>query len=219
MMKSYHTNVWLGERLRAFVEGVDRFGKIDSLNQLNKYLNKEISNRVCIIYGLVETGKNTMVRQAIEEMDEERFQKTAYIKIQKRDKLTNLNRDLDRLYENGFRFVFIDEVTLMDDFIDCASLFSDVYAGIGMKIILSGTDSLGFYLASGNELYDRDYTIRTTYIPFAEYSRLLKNDDIDSYIQFVDNNKIFETNEIKNYELVKLYYHFNLLYMNINVLI
>jgi len=41
---------------------------------------------------------------------------------------------------------------------------------------------------------------------------------IDSYIQFVDNNKIFETNEIKNYELVKLYSHFNLLDMNINVL-
>ena len=66
-----------------------------------------------------------------------------------------MNRDLKKLFNAGFRYVFIDEVTLMEDFIDSAALFSDVFATMGMKIVLSGTDSLGFWLAMDEELYDR----------------------------------------------------------------
>ena len=45
---------------------------------------------------------------------------------------------------------FIDEVTLMPDFIDSAALFSDIYAAQGMKIVLSGTDSLGFLVCASS---------------------------------------------------------------------
>jgi len=54
---------------------------------------------------------------------------------------------------------------------------------MGMHIVLSGTDSLGFWLASGNELYDRVRMIHTTFIPYREYSRLLGIDSIDEYIR------------------------------------
>lgn len=37
-----------------------------------------------------------------------------------------LNRDLRRLSEEGIKNVFIDEVTLIKNFIDSASLLSDV---------------------------------------------------------------------------------------------
>ena len=72
-----------------------------------------------------------------------------------------------------------DQVTLMEDFIDSAALFSDVFATMGMKIVLSGTDSLGFWLAMDEELYDRAKPIHTTFIPYREYSRLLGIDSID----------------------------------------
>ena len=98
--------------------------------------------------------------------------------------MAGLNKDLQLLYDSGIRNVFIDEITLMSDFIDSSSLLSDVYAAMGMKIILSGTDSLGFWLAKNQELYDRAYSIHTTFIPFREYSRLLKKDDIDEYIRY-----------------------------------
>lgn len=42
----------------------------------------------------------------------------------------------------------------MEDFIDGAALFSDVYAACGMKIVLSGTDSLGFYFTEGKTIKD-----------------------------------------------------------------
>ena len=50
------------------------------------------------------------------------------------------------------RDIFIDEVTLMDDFIEGAALLSDIYAASGMKIVLSGTDSLGFWISKSNQL-------------------------------------------------------------------
>ena len=46
---------------------------------------------------------------------------------------------------SGYKYVFIDEVTLIEDFIEGAALFSDIFAACGMKIVLSGTDSLGFF--------------------------------------------------------------------------
>ena len=64
------------------------------------------------------------------------------------------------------RYVFIDEVTLMDDFIDGAALFSDVFATSGMKIVLSGTDSLGFIFSEDEQLYDRCILLHRTFIPF-----------------------------------------------------
>ena len=53
-----------------------------------------------------------------------------------------------------------------------------------MKIVLSGTDSLGFWFALHQELYDRAVTIHTTFIPFREHSRLLGIDSIDEYIRY-----------------------------------
>lgn len=83
------------------------------------------------------------------------------------------------------RYVFIDEVTLMRDFIDSAALFSDVFAAMGMKIILSGTDSLGFWAGDGSgALRPGAKPIHTTFIPYREYSRLLGIDSIDEYIRY-----------------------------------
>ena len=63
----------------------------------------------------------------------------------------------------------------------------------GMKIILSGTDSLGFAISAGEELYDRAVTIHTTFIPFREYSRLLGIHDIDEYIRYGGTFRVGET--------------------------
>ena len=110
------------------------------------------------------------------------LEETVYIKVHVSDTMGMLNRDLKKLAARGYKYVFLDEVTLLEDFIDSAALFSDIYAMQGMKIVLSGTDSLGFWFAEHEELYDRAYTIHTTFIPFREHARLLGIHDIDEYI-------------------------------------
>ena len=77
-----------------------------------------------------------------------------FIHIQDRKSLDDVNQDLKYLETKGYRYVFIDEVTLLDDFIEGAALFSDVFAASGMKIVLSGTDSLDFIFTEDEELYD-----------------------------------------------------------------
>ena len=131
-----------------------------------------------------------MVLQAISLLP---IDKTAYIKIMNSDNMAGLNKDLKSLQEDGYRYVFIDEVTLMDEFIDSASLFSDVYAMNGMKIVLSGTDSLGFAISADEELYDRSVMIHTTFIPFREYARLLNIHDVDEYIRYGGTFRVGET--------------------------
>lgn len=112
--------------------------------------------------------------------------KTAYIKATKRDTIADLNRDMKQLRSLGFRFVLLGEVTLAQDSIDSAALLSDIYAAQGMKIALSGMDSLGFWFAPHQELYDRAKMIRTTSTLYREHSRLLGIDQIKECIRYGD---------------------------------
>ena len=180
----FETSVIVGKGLAAMSQGVKGWGLRDCFGQLEDYLYSNESDRVCLVFGLRRTGKTTMLRQAIARMSKEDLSRTAYIKARRSDTMAMMNRDLKKLFDAGFRYVFIDEVTLMRDFIDSAALFSDVFAAMGMKIILSGTDSLGFWLAMDQELYDRAKPIHTTFIPYREYSRLLGIDSIDEYIRY-----------------------------------
>ena len=180
----FETSVVIGNRLLAMTKGVRNWKERDCFKQLQKYLNSAATDRVCLVFGLRRTGKTTMLRQAVLKMTPEQASKTAYIKAKGTDTMAEMNRDLEKLLELGYENVFIDEVTLMEDFIDSAALFSDIYAAQGMKIVLSGTDSLGFWFALHQELYDRAVTIHTTFIPFREHSRLLGIDSIDEYIRY-----------------------------------
>lgn len=183
-MSEYETNVIFGDDLWDMVEHTRYMQTRDLYPQIERYIYGNDRTRVCAVYGLRRTGKTTMLFQAIADMYWDDFLQTAYIKVQTVDEMANINRDLKKLYKYGFKYIFIDEVTLMKDFIDSAALFSDVFVAMGMKIVLSGTDSLGFWLARDNELYDRVQMVHTTFIPYREYSRLLGINSIDKYIEY-----------------------------------
>lgn len=186
----YEMRVVRGGALFAMCRSVDNYGKRECFSQLERFLKSTSSGKVCLIYGLRRTGKTTLVLQAISQLP---LEYTVYIKALSTDSMAMLNRDLKRLSDEGVKNVFIDEVTLIKDFIDSASLLSDVYAMMGMKIVLSGTDSLGLLLSTDDELYDRSFTIHTTFIPFREYARLLGKRDIDEYIRYGGTFRVGET--------------------------
>ena len=190
----FETNVQTGNLLLKMASRVRDLEKRDMFSQITRYLYSDDYTRVCAVYGLRRTGKTTMLFQAIADMSGEDFAKAAYVKLRINDTMTNVIHDLEMLAKADFRYVFIDEVTLMEDFIDSAAMFSDVYVPMGLKIVLSGTDSLGFWFAEGNELYDRVRMVHTTFIPFREYSRLLGIDSIDEYIRYGGTLRRGETN-------------------------
>lgn len=51
-----------------------------------------------------------------------------------------------------------------------------------MKIVLSGTDSLGFFFSEDEQLYDRCIFLHTTFIPYREFEEVLGVKGIDEYI-------------------------------------
>ncbi|MBP5166310.1 MAG: AAA family ATPase, partial [Oscillospiraceae bacterium] len=181
---SFLTNVRTGSALRSFAVPVKGFKKRDCFRALHEYLYGPMQDKVFILYGLRRTGKTTLIRQTFAEMTDEELAKTAFVQITRNDTLAAVNQDLKALEEAGFRFVFFDEVTLMEDFISGAALFSDVYAASGMKIVLSGTDSLGFLFSEDEQLFDRCILLHTTFIPYREFEQVLGVKGIDEYIRY-----------------------------------
>lgn len=177
----FHTNVVTGTGLQALANSVAKYGKRDCFSTLQKFVAGSYDGKICILYGLRRTGKTTLLFQMLSDLP---IEKTAYIKAQTTDDMSRLTKDLKVLFELGYRYVFIDEITLLNDFIDTAAVLSDVFSMMGMKIVVSGTDSLGFAMANRDELYDRSVTIHTSFIPFREYARLLNICSVDSYIEY-----------------------------------
>lgn len=182
--KSYgfKTNVITGDALKNYVSVVSDYKKRGIYKDLCDYIYGDTVDKVLILYGLRRTGKTTLIRQTIDEMNEDDFSKTAFIQIRKGIGLDDVNHDLKHLMNEGYQYVFIDEVTLIDDFIDGAALFSDIFAACGMKIVLSGTDSLGFFFTEDEQLYDRCIFLHTTFIPYKEFEEVLGIKGIDEYI-------------------------------------
>ena len=177
----FYTNVVTGTGLQALANSVAKYGKRNCFSTLQKFVTGSYDGKICILYGLRRTGKTTLLFQMLSELP---IEKTAYIKVQTTDDMSRLTKDLKALFELGYRYVFIDEITLLSDFIDTAAVLSDVFSMMGMKIVVSGTDSLGFAMANRDELYDRSVTIHTSFIPFREYARLLNICSVDSYIEY-----------------------------------
>ena len=189
----YKMRVFTGDALKSLIRSTAQPQKRDCFAALEKFLYSAPTPRICSVYGLRRTGKTTLLHQLIGNMTPNNFNKAAYIKARTTDTMAMLDKDLKALKANGFQFIFIDEITFIEDFIDTASLLSDIYAAMGMKIVISGTDSLGIWLSGTDQLYDRTYMVHTTWIPYREHARLLGTDDIDTYIEYGGTLRAGET--------------------------
>ncbi|MCD8325202.1 MAG: AAA family ATPase [Lachnospiraceae bacterium] len=183
-LHSFHAYVRTGEQLKSYASPVKRYKKRECYAQLHEFVFGEQQDKVFILYGLRRTGKTTLIRQIFLEMTAEQLLKSAFIQVHSGNSLSEINSDLKYLESEGCQYVFIDEVTLMEDFIEGAALFSDIYASSGMKIVLSGTDSLGFIFTEDDQLYDRCIMLHTTFIPYREFENVLGIKGIDEYIRY-----------------------------------
>lgn len=181
---AFYSSVLRGQELAEFAAPTVLWKKRECYRKLHDYVYGNSTDRVFILYGLRRTGKTTLIRQLIAEMSAEVLEKTAFLQINASINLARINSDLKQLAQLGCRYLFIDEVTLMDDFVEGAALFSDVYATRGIKIVLSGTDSLGFLFSEDRELYDRCFMLHTTFVPYREFEGILGLKGIDEYIRY-----------------------------------
>ncbi len=137
---------------------------------------------VCIIYGLHRTGKTTIMQQIMaENADRYSFM---FLESSKKDTMEDVYAYLDEAVKKKVHGVFIDEITKVPDFIENSAYLADIYAKEGLRIVLSGDDSLSIVFAQKSSLFGRTETISTTYISFEEHCRVLGTKDIDDYISY-----------------------------------
>ena len=180
----FNSEVLVGDTLKLFVQRTSGYKSRPIIQKVREYLFSETTGRVLILYGLRRTGKTTIMGQTIAGLDEKQFNQSAFLQVRAEDTLAQINKDLKKLQSLGYQYIFIDEVTLMKDFIEGAALFSDIFAACGMKIVLSGTDSLGFLFTADEQLYDRCEMLHTTFIPYREFENVLGISGIDEYIRY-----------------------------------
>ena len=143
------------------------------------------SDLVKIITGIRRCGKSVILKQVLNEL-EAAGKRCLFLDFDLRPIRTKIpNADALIAYVNDYLgddklYVFLDEVTMMEDFIEGAALFSDVFAASGMKIVLSGID----LFTEDQQLYDRCILLHTTLIPYREFDRVLGIQGIDEYIRY-----------------------------------
>ena len=184
------------EGIRRIVQRrhVQGYKKRYSYETLSNYVFHTDDARVCTLYGLRRTGKTTMMVQMMNDLlSAGKADEVLSIRAGAGDYISDLKKLLNE-HPNA-NYIFIDEATKIEDFQGLASVLADRYAAEeGRRIVLTGTDSLGFKFAMSNELFDRTYVIHTTYIPFREYSYLLNVNEIDDYLRYggtLTDGKVF----------------------------
>lgn len=190
--------IYSGELLKAYalqaLSGINK--ERDAVAALHKYITSPNDRRVCILYGLLFTGKTTMMLQEIRKIAD--FGKCLLMKCGYDSTIMQLREAIEAHPEA--QYIFVDQVTKVKDFISAGSVLANKYAAEGRKIVLSGDDSLAISLAKGDELYDRARLIHTTYIPFKEHRRLTGK-GLTEYIKYggvLPSDNIFRSADTTN---------------------
>jgi len=151
-----------------------------SLESLKSYLTNRTGGKVCMLYGLRRTGKTIMMLDAIRWL--KCYNQCAYIIMSGGDTLKMLYSLISDCIKIGCKYIFIDEVTVLDGFVNSSALLADSYAMAGIHIVLAGTDSFSLRIAAYDGLYDRYVMVNTTYISYMEYSYLLGGIPLMQYV-------------------------------------
>jgi predicted AAA+ superfamily ATPase len=178
----------IGNELRVLCAGAVRLNRRDACHEAEDFLNREGTLRtVGIVYGMRSTGKTIILRQLAGR--EAFLNESAYTTLNYGEyAIDEIYKWITNLYKAGIRYFFIDEITWADGFIDRAMEFADVWASYeGVKIILSGTDSLAFTFAKQESLHGRYVQFTTTKMSYPEYFRILAGD----ILAYVHNGGVF----------------------------
>ena len=176
--------------------------KRDAFREITDFIEggECLFGKVLVLSGLRRTGKTTLIEQYVAESPYR--DKCAFYTVENGDTIKDIKAAIRKdSEEDDVTVFFFDEITKAKDFVTNSAALADIYAKEGLRIVLSGTDTLGFYFAELGELAFRVEKVHTTHIPFAEHCRIFGERDIDDYIRFgglmkEGANKSY----VKNYE-------------------
>ena len=184
------SELYIGKKLSEEVNKIKGLKERYSISTLKKYIDNPVKDdEVCALYGLRRTGKSYMMLQSIKYLLD-KGEKVAYFLLNDKVDIKNLKRSVEKLIEAEYKYIYFDEITSVTDLLHNAITFTDGYAGRGIHIILSGTDSYILRLFE-SEALGRVIRINTTFISYKEYCHL-KGSQVNYIKDYLYNGGIFE---------------------------
>ena len=153
----------------------------DIVSDIVQFMQTPFLNRIGVLYGLRRTGKTTLLQHTFLSLDNIREKSVVFL-LKHGDSSAQFELQVEKFYREGITTFYIDEFISMTDYVDTAEDLANKYASLGLKFLISGTHSTGFNVLFRDKWRDRYISFDTTYIPYAEWQKLVKNKHIDSYL-------------------------------------
>ena len=186
----YDVGQVISAQVLADIAQADALQRRDCFARLKRYLERP-AGKVMFLSGLRRTGKTILAKQGVAELPLALREQAVFLKFPyscagiPKNECYELIEDL---YDQGYRYFFIDECTVVQEFPAWAKDIADGPAERGCHVVLLGTDSLAIWLAISNALVGRYEAVKTTRIPFHEWCRLLKQPNqklsVDDYMHY-----------------------------------
>lgn len=136
--------------------------------------DKPHSHSVCMLYGLLGTGKTTLLIQAIQSLlhDGTDPESICYITGQKGDTLDDLIAELES--RKALQYVFIDEISAFCHLLnDGDYLYTTLVQQRSTRVVITGNNILTLYLLGKQVLNNRCHVIRLPHLSYTEHRALV----------------------------------------------
>lgn len=165
--------VYTGMGLKDFIEetNINEYNKRDFVTTVVKYFNDSALKKVVGVQGLRGVGKTVGVLQALCELN--KYDKSAYVIVKDNTSIEDVESIVNELTNEGIKYICIDEITNAEGFAKRSGTLYDAYAIRGIKIVLSGTDSLALVQAETYGLFHRIKMLNVGFITYQEAKRTM----------------------------------------------
>lgn len=169
-------DVFVDSELEKTVANVDRYNERLMVNNVVNYLESQ-ERRVLGLYGLRRTGKSIVMLHAIRDVG---ISKCAYVVCDKGADFSDL---IDLMGTLNKPYIFVDEITYCEDFIDHAARLSTIFTERGTKVVIAGTYSFALTAAQQHSLLGRIIMFNTSPCSYSEYKHLHTSATVDDYLR------------------------------------
>lgn len=127
--------VLVGKELKAFIDDKtsDYPNERYLIKELMQFLASPSSHKVCALYGLRRTGKSVLIYHSIKRLLNNGITNIALFSLTSKDYLATIYKNLNNFINKGIKYVFLDEITAVNRFIQYCAILSDVYSNLGIK--------------------------------------------------------------------------------------
>lgn len=175
---------------RDFVKHMMRYCRDDRVSR----------GKVYAISGLRSTGKSIGMCQCIRRL--KNYDKTVYIQfVRGKDIEFNVLSNILIDLPDNIKYIFIDEISAVKNFVHCSGILADNYTLDGKKVVIAGTDSYAIECAFGDGLFHRCIVKNITFISYKEYVRTIGG----SLKDYLTSGGLYEASSYQGVQGLKSY--------------